>query len=102
MDYPKSEYATGGAGFKAYGTSQEAASLVHVSVNEAEVLGAMIALGGLATATEIKRYLGWEITSVRPRLTGLVGKIQIRKTEQKKKLPNGCSENFFEVLATAQ
>lgn len=107
MAHSKREYATGGAGFKDYGTSQEAASMVNVSENEAAVLAGLLTVSKFnkindsfdaATPREIAKFLDWEVTSVRPRITGLMQKGRIKRTEFKKRLPSGRSESYFQII----
>lgn len=99
--YSKREYAKGGAGFKAYGTSQKAAEEVNqkLGAKQQAVLDAMKFAKSGATADHIALAMGLHVTQVRPRLTELCKKGLIEKTDETRKSAMGKASSVF-VLVT--
>lgn len=97
--YSRRNYATGGAGFKAEGTSQKAAEQVNAKLGakQAAVLKSLSAFDFGATADQIAGAMGLHVTQVRPRLTELVKKGLIERTDETRPSAMGKASNVFVV-----
>lgn len=87
-------------GWKKRETSAEAAAAVapRASALRARCLAEVAAAPRGLTGNELAERLGWDICSVRPRLTELDRLGKIRNSGERRKTPSGCSAIVWVVV----
>ena len=87
-------------GFKASGTSQEAAEAIRPSCERLRtIIKTALNLRGPMTADECAEHLGYSILSVRPRFTELNKTGQIEKTGERRRNASGMSASVWRLVA---